>query len=193
MSIILASKSVARQNMLRASGIDFKSIPADINEAAYKNSGGAPEAITKELATQKALHVAAQNPEALVVGSDQILECEGALLSKAQNQNEASDKLKTLRGKTHHLISAVCVARDDKILWQTMQKAALTMHNFDNEFLENYLDKAGEALTRSVGAYELESIGVNLFETIEGDYFTILGMPLLPLLTYLRDEQGVSP
>ena len=144
------------------------------------------------LAHEKALQIARNAPDALVIGSDQILESEGRLLNKAANENEARNKLKNLRGKIHHLFSAVAVAKNEKILWSHTGRADLTMHDISDEFLNSYIGKAGAALTRSVGAYELESHGVNLFENIEGDYFTILGMPLLPLLTYLRREQGIG-
>ena len=196
MTLILASQSVARKNMLDAAGVSYTALPADLDEDSItKNEtkkGEAPQSIALTLATAKASAIAKENPDALVIGSDQILECDGKMLSKAANENQAREKLKSLRGKTHHLISAVCVAKGDSILWQAVQTANLTMHDFDDAFLDDYIKKAGIALTRSVGAYELESLGVNLFEKIEGDYFTILGMPLLPLLTYLRDEQGTS-
>lgn len=190
--LILASKSSARQNMLRAAGLEFEIRPAEIDESVAQSSNAPPSEVAQELARAKALHVAAGHPDALVIGSDQILECEGQILTKAANKDEAREKLKTLRGKTHSLISAVTLAKNDEILWQQTGNAFLTMHNFNDDFLESYIERAGEALTRSVGAYELESTGVQLFETIKGDYFTILGMPLLPLLTYLRTQQGIG-
>jgi len=189
--LILASKSVARQNMLRAAGLDFDAHPADIDESLIQNANFSAFETAQSLASEKALKVAEKFPDRLVIGSDQILACESKMLHKASSIDEASEKLKILRGKSHQLISAISVVRGDKVLWQEAQTASLTMHNFSDEFLANYLNKAGEALTRSVGAYELESIGVQLFDKIEGDYFTILGMPLLPLLTYLRQEQGL--
>ena len=192
MTLILASGSLARQNMLRAAGLEFETYPADIDEEIRQISGSPPLDIALSLACEKALHVSAKNPDTLVIGADQILQYEGKIMSKAANENEAREKLKTLRGKTHNLISAVAVAKNDKVLWKNTACAFLTMYNFDDEFLETYIEKAGAALTRSVGAYELESIGVQLFENIEGDYFTILGMPLLPLLTYLRQEHGIE-
>lgn len=192
MKLVLASKSVARINMLKSAGLQFETHPADIDEAPLQNSSHGPSEIAEKLAAQKALNVSALFPDAFVIGADQVLECGGKLLHKALNENEAREKLKTLRGKTHQLISAVCVAQGDKILWQTRQSASLTMHAFDDDFLERYIECAGEALTRSVGAYELESLGVRLFETVQGDYFTILGMPLLPLLKYLQSEQGLK-
>lgn len=192
MKIILASKSKARATMLKNAGIEFEIRPADIDETKEQQSGASPMDIAQNLAAQKALAVAKNADDALVIGADQILVCEGGLLTKAASKDEAREKLKTLRGKTHQLISAVSVAKGDKILWGTAQAAFLTMHDFDDDFLQEYLEEAGEALTRSVGAYELESSGVHLFENIEGDYFTILGMPLLHVLTYLRNEHGIG-
>ena len=196
MTLILASQSVARKNMLDAAKVKYTAIPADLDEDSITDEavkgGKTPAQIASILASEKAKHIAKDHADALVIGSDQILECEGSMLTKASDENEAREKLKSLRGKTHHLISAVCVARGSQSLWQETQTANLTMHNFDDAFLDKYIVDAGIALTRSVGAYELESLGVNLFEKIEGDYFTILGMPLLPLLSYLRDEQGIS-
>lgn len=191
MKLVLASKSIARINMLKAAGLEFEAIPADIDESLEQQAGSDPQDIAQNLAAQKALAVAAKT-DALVIGADQVLELEGEILTKAENEDQAREKLKTLRGKTHHLISAVCVAKDGKVLWQQSQTASLKMAAFDDAFLQSYLEKAGPALTRSVGAYELESLGVRLFEEVKGDYFTILGMPLLPLLTYLKNEQGLS-
>ncbi|HOO82098.1 MAG TPA: Maf family nucleotide pyrophosphatase [Alphaproteobacteria bacterium] len=196
MTLILASQSKARQDMLHAAGLDFEISSADLDENAImiaaRQDGKNPDEIAELLATEKARSVSAQTPGTLVIGSDQVLECEGQMLSKAANQNEAREKLKSLRGKTHCLISAVSVVQNEKILWKTVQSAELTMHDFDDNFLQQYMECAGEALTRSVGAYELESLGAQLFDKIEGDYFTILGMPLLPLLKYLRENQGIG-
>ncbi len=196
MKLILASKSVTRQNMLRATGLDFEAFPADLDEDSIKKeqlkTEASPQDIARILACEKALLIANKFPDALVIGSDQILQYEDKIMDKAANIEEAREKLTILRGKTHNLISAVTVVKNDEILWQDVQSAFLTMHDFNDQFLEAYIEEAGEALTRSVGAYELESIGAQLFESIEGDYFTILGMPLLPLLTYLRQEQGIG-
>lgn len=192
MKLILASKSISRANMLHATGVEFEAQPADIDETAVQNADATPQEIAETLAAQKALSVSVKNAGTLVIGSDQVLECAGKLLNKAANENEARQKLQTLRGKTHHLVSSVCVAKDNQVLWQTTQSATLTMHDFDDAFLQSYIEKAGEALTRSVGAYELEALGAHLFEKIEGDFFTILGMPLLPLLEYLHTQHGLK-
>lgn len=193
MTLILASKSHARQSMLKNAGLAFQAIPADIDEAALKtqNADVTPKELAALLAEEKALHISKQNTDAIVIGSDQILECEGEILSKAEDEAAAKEKLLNLRGKTHHLISAVSIAKAGQTLWQHSDIAMLTMQDFDETFLQAYCAKAGDALTHNVGAYAVEGIGVHLFESIEGDYFTILGMPLLPLLTVLRKDYGV--
>lgn len=193
--LILASGSKARQEMLTRAGLKFKAIPADIDEkallAALKNKLP-PAEIAAALAQEKAKFVTAQNPGAYVVGADQILVFKGKIFSKAATKEEARASLQKLRGQTHHLISAVCVAKDGEILWDFADSAALAMRNFDDDFLDAYCAQAGEALTKTVGAYELEGRGASLFEKTEGDFFTILGLPLLPLLGFLLQE-GVVP
>lgn len=185
-TIILASASKARAEMLRGAGIDFEIRPAGLDEAALRDQGA------QALADAKALQIARQNSGALVIGADQILTLDGEILSKARDKEEARTKLQKLKGKTHHLTAAISVAQGETILWQACDRATLTMRDFDDEFLERYMKRAGEALTASVGAYWLEDVGAWLFEKIEGDYFTILGMPLLPLLQFLR-ERGAGP
>lgn len=193
MELILASGSRARQNMLKSAGIRFAVMPADLNEQAIIDSHGDNDSdYAAVLAAAKAQHVAQKNPDDLVIGSDQILLCEGRVLSKAKSISEAREKLKFLRGKTHFLTSAVAVAMGDEVLWSYSATAHLRMHNFDDAFLDSYCDNAGDALTACVGAYEFEGLGAQLFEEIEGDYFTILGMPLLALLNYLRDVHNIG-
>lgn len=196
MDLVLASGSNARADMLTNAGVTFTICPADIDERVveqnYLETGGAVEKLSALLAIEKAKEVAKTYPDYLVIGSDQILECNGQKFDKAFDKEDAKDKLRFLRGKTHKLISGVAIVQNDQVLWQAQQEALLTMHNFDDEFLERYCAAAGDALTKSVGAYQLESAGIHLFEKIEGDYFTILGMPLLKLLKYLRDKQGLS-
>lgn len=207
-SIILASQSVARTRMLEAAGINFTSMPAHIEEQKIMQEmldKASPQEqktteyiaqIALELAAQKAQHVSKSHSDLtldkLVIGSDQILECEGEIFSKADSADEAKENLKKLRGKTHRLLSAVVVFKNNKNIWQHYEYAELTMHDFDDEYLQNYIDKAGIALTRAVGGYELETLGSWLFEDIQGDYFTILGMPLLALLTMLQKNEGYS-
>lgn len=193
-SLVLASQSQARQNMLRSCGLEFEAYPADLDEQALiRDSHSDNDShIAARLAAAKAEAISAKFPDALVIGSDQILECDGQILSKAADKNEAREKLIFLRGKTHRLISAVALAKGSEVIWQHSDQVSLTMHNFDDAFLDSYIDNAGDALTACVGAYEFEGLGAQLFEKIEGDYFTILGMPLLPLLNYLRSEHGVG-
>ena len=195
--LVLASQSMARRKMLEDVGLFFSLIPADLDEEKivrdFQAQKIAPGGIALELSQQKALKVAESKSEALVIGADQILEFEGQLLSKAKSFEEARERLKSMRGKTHKLISAVSVVKGKDVLWQSMDEAILTMHDFDDEFLEVYCARAGEALMRAVGGYELESYGAWLFSAVQGSFFTVLGLPLLPLLTYLRDEQGITP
>ena len=187
-SIILASKSASRQQMLNNIGLKFKAIPADIDERSIEEKlESNPQKITKELARQKALAVAAQEKNALVIGSDSIVELDGKVLHKAANKEEALEKLLALSGKTHSLISSVAVVQGRMVLWDTVETAKLTMRKFDENFARTYLNQIGDAATNCVGAYQLEALGPWLFEKIEGDYFTILGMPLVKLLSYLQD------
>jgi septum formation protein len=190
-SFILASGSFARQGMLKNAGFVFDTVSTDFDEDAIKNSfetSGNFEALAQELAKQKALHVSTINTDQYVIGSDQLLVFNGAILSKAKDTGQAREKLKKLRGHPHALISSVCVTKGDEILFQNTDTAHLTMRDFDDDFLERYCDGAGDIITQCVGAYALESTGIQLFSEIKGDYFTILGMPLLPLVSYLQSE-----
>ncbi|MFN3700796.1 MAG: Maf family protein [Alphaproteobacteria bacterium] len=197
--VILASKSAARRQMLEQVGLVFDSIPAQIDERAiearFENSApaatanlSAPEALSQELARQKALFVAKDNPQALVIGSDSVVALGDEILHKAQNMDEAFAKLQRLSGQTHRLISSVAVARGQVVLWSKIETASLTMRQFDAAFLQRYLRRVGpKAALSCVGAYKLEAEGAWLFSEIKGDYHTILGMPLIPLLNYLQD------
>lgn len=192
--LILASGSRARKDMLTAAGLTFEIIPADIDEdgitSTLQTESACVEAadIARVLAGEKALAVARQNPGALVIGSDQVLSVGQRKISKAQTMAEARETLDILRGRTHELVSAVALARDNELLWQTVDSADLTMRDFGDEFLGHYLNCAGERILKSVGCYEIEGAGVQLFEHIDGDHFTIMGMPLLPLLNELRQR-----
>ena len=196
--IILASGSAARSSMLMASGVPFEVLPADINEAqirrALMGESDYAEAadVAGVLAMEKALLVSRAHPKAYVIGSDQVLAQGRRMFSKTSSLDEARRVLRQLRGSTHELVSAVALARGGDVLWQTFDSAQMTMRNFSDAFLETYLAQAGNAILKSVGCYELEGFGIQLFERIEGDYFTILGMPLLPLLTELRTRDLVA-
>ena len=189
--LILASQSRARQMLLGNAGIAFEAVPADIDErAVQKNSGlTSPGEIAGLLAREKALFVSSKNPGRYVVGADQTLALGERLFSKPSGKAHAADQLRALAGSSHELHSAVTVARDDKIVFADVSLARMTMRPLSESEIAFYLDAAGEAVTTSVGAYQLEGLGVHLFERIEGDHFTILGLPLLPLLAFLRREQ----
>ena len=195
--LILASQSKARKALLKNAGLRVATQPANIDEdfltRTFLKQKKSPAYIARALAKSKALAVAQTNPGALVIGADQVLHCDGRLFSKAPNKKQALEKLGKLAGRTHHLVSAVCVARDDKILWCAHDTVSLSMKKLSSMQMRAYADKAGPALTRAVGAYELESHGAWLFDHIQGDYFTVLGLPLLPLLTYLSEEHGIEP
>jgi septum formation protein len=188
--LILASQSPARKMLLANAGISFKAVPADIDErSVQKNSGlSAPGEIAGLLAREKACFVSSKNPGRYVVGADQTLALGSRLFSKPAGRAQAADQLRLVAGGTHELHSAVAVARDGKIVFSDVSVARMTMRRLEESEIEAYLDQAGQAVTTSVGAYQLEGLGVHLFERIEGDHFTILGLPLLPLLAFLRGE-----
>ena len=189
--MILASQSRARQMLLANAGIAFEAIPADIDERAVQETSGlsTPSEIAALLAREKALAVSRARPGSIVIGADQTLALEKRLFTKPADRAQALVQLGALAGRSHELHSAVAVARDGKIVFETVAVARLTMRRLSEAAIAAYLDEAGEAVvTSSVGAYQLEGLGVHLFERIEGDHFTILGLPLLPLLDYLRSQ-----
>jgi septum formation protein len=190
-SLILASQSRARKMLLTNAGIGFETVPADIDERAVQQTSGlaAPADIAALLAREKALFVSSRQPGKYVIGADQTLAVGDRLFSKPAGRAQAAEQLCALAGRVHELHSAVAVARDGKILFADVAIAHMTMRPLDEAGIDAYLDAAGEAVTSSVGAYQLEGLGVHLFERIEGDHFTILGLPLLPLLAFLRSER----
>lgn len=196
--LILASGSAARRALLEAAGLTFDVVPADIDEAAireaiFEKTAGAEGAdIASVLAAEKARVVSVAHPDALVVGADQVLALGGKIFSKPGSVAEARAHLVMLRGRTHDLISAVAIARNGDVHWQTTATAGMTVRDFSDEFLGVYLERMGDRVLSSVGCYEFEGLGVQLFERIEGDYFTILGIPLLPLLARLREEEMIT-
>jgi septum formation protein len=189
--LILASQSRARQTLLANAGIRFEAVPADIDERAVQQTSGlsAPGEIAGLLAREKALWVSARHSGKYVVGADQTLALGNRLFSKPAGRAEAAGQLRDLAGHSHELHSAVAVANDGKILFESTAVAGMTMRQLGGAEIRAYLDEAGEAVTSSVGAYQLEGLGVHLFERIDGDHFTILGLPLLPLLAFLRSQR----
>ncbi len=190
--LLLASKSATRRGLLTAAAIPFENRDAAVDERAIeaplREAGAGGAAIALHLARKKALAVSAGAPGRLVLGADQILSCGERLFSKPANRAAAGAQLAALSGKTHELHSALCVAREDKILFEAAPVSRLTMRPLSPAFIKTYLDAAGDAVLGSVGAYQLEGLGVHLFERIEGDHSVILGLPLLPLLAFLRAE-----
>jgi septum formation protein len=190
-SLILASQSRARQMLLADAGLTFETVPAEIDERAIQQASGlsAPADIAALLAREKSLFVSTRRPGRYVIGADQTLALGMRLLSKPAGRAQAAEQLHALAGKSHELYSAVAVARDGKILFEKVVIARMTMRPLIETEIDAYLDAAGAAVTSSVGAYQLEGLGVHLFDRIEGDHFTILGLPLLPLLAFLRSER----
>ena len=192
--VVLASASPVRAALLRAAGIPLLIDAAAIDEAEVKASlraeGAGPAAVAEALAEMKAQRVARRHAGHLVIGADQVLECEGTLFDKPADLAAARRQLLALRGHPHQLMSAVVLVRDGQRVWHHTDRAQLTMREFSAAFLDRYLETAGAAALSSVGAYQWEGVGAQLFAGIEGDYFTILGLPLLPLLDVLR-EHGV--
>jgi septum formation protein len=189
--LILASQSRARQMLLANAGIDFEAVAAEIDERAVQQASGlsAPDEIAALLAREKAVSVSLRQPDKYIVGADQTLALGKRLFSKPAGRAQAAEQLRELAGHSHELHSAVAVARDGKILFACATTARMTMRRLGEAEIEAYLDEAGEAVTSSVGAYQLEGLGVHLFERIEGDHFTILGLPLMQLLGFLRSER----
>ena len=192
--LILASQSRARQALLINAGLAFEAIPADIDERKIQHESGLlePDKIALLLAREKAIAVSSAHPAQMVIGADQTLALGSQLFTKPAGRTQAADQLRALAGKTHELHSAIAVARNGKILFETVSVARMTMRQMTEAEIGAYLDAAGEAVTTSVGAYQLEGLGVHLFERIEGDHFTILGLPLLPLLAFLRSEKQLA-
>ncbi|MCA1456378.1 septum formation protein Maf [Bradyrhizobium sp. BRP22] len=188
--LVLASQSSARKMLLANAGLAFEALPADIDERAIQEHSGlsAPAEIASRLAREKALFVSAQRPRRFVIGADQTLALHDRLFSKPTSRDQAARQLRALAGRVHELHSAVAVARDGKILFADTSVARMSMRPLSEDEIDAYLDQAGEAVTTSVGAYQLEGLGAHLFERIDGDHFTILGLPLLSLLAFLRSE-----
>jgi len=192
--IILASGSRARREMLQGAGLSFTVKTADVDEdairaALYDENGKAtvdPADVAEILAIAKAEAVSRLNPDAFIIGGDQVLSFDDEILTKPKNESAARRQLVSFRGKVHALHSAVALAHQGETLWSTIDTAEMYVRDFSDAFLDDYMRRAGRTVLDSVGAYLLEGLGIQIFDSIEGDYFTVLGMPLMPLLVELR-------
>lgn len=188
--VILASASVTRKAMLENAGLEVHAEAAAVDEEEVKHSckaaGLKVEEVAEALAELKAQKIARRYPGTYVIGADQMLECGGAWFDKPVGRDGARDQLRRLSGKTHRLVSAAVVFHNGARVWHTVDHATLTMRPLGDDFLERYLDAVGERAYGSVGGYQLEGLGAQLFTQVTGDFFTILGLPLLPLLGFLR-------
>jgi septum formation protein len=194
LDIILASTSKVRRNILRNAGIEFSVVDSELDETAAKNSMPKlpPRNLALELAKLKSRKVSIQNPKATVIGADQVLGFKDQIFNKPDSRADAEKQLSMLRYATHTLYSAISCTVAGAELWNHCSEARLTMRDFTPEFLSSYLSSNPENYLSSVGAYKLEETGIQLFEKIEGDYFTILGLPILPLLKFLRDREIIQ-
>lgn len=195
--LVLASASTTRARLLAAAGLKPTIEPADIDEvpikAACKADGNDAGACAVKLAEAKAQRVASRMPGALVLGADQILVCDGQWFDKPLDRAAARAQLVALRGKRHVLATAAVLVKNGAVIWHALEQPTLTMRRFSDEFLDAYLATAGDAVLMSVGAYQLEGVGIQLMAAVEGDHFAILGLPLLPLLDFLRDSGLLRP
>jgi len=194
--IVLASASPTRVAILARAGLPVTADPAGIDEAEikarFRQEGATAAACAEALAEAKAMRVAARHSGALVIGADQMLDCGGTWLDKPRDLAEARRQLALLRGQTHELPTAVTVVCDGVRLWQMLDRPRLVMRDFSDHFLGDYIVAAGEEILDAVGAYQIEGRGAQLFQRIEGDFFSILGLPLLPLLAFLRSHGAVT-
>jgi septum formation protein len=194
--LLLASASAARARLLAAAGLVFRTEPALVDEASLKQAcraaGRSPVECALALAEAKARQAASRHRLALVIGADQLLVCDGAWFDKPPTLKDARAQLRALRARAHELVTAVCVVRGAARLWQAVSRPSLTMRAYSDAFLDDYLAAEGAQVLGSVGAYRLEGRGLQLFERVEGDYFAILGLPLVELLGFLRDYGAIG-
>ena len=194
--LILASASIARARMLTAAGLGVTTEPARIDEETLRQSltaeGLSPRDLVDRLAEAKALKVSARRPDRAVLGCDQILELGGAVLSKPVSRDDAVSQLRRLSGRSHHLWSAAVVALGGRAVWRHIGEASLTIHHLTDPEIDGYLTRCWPGVGDSVGAYKIEEEGARLMSAVSGDHFTILGLPLIPLLTWLRDRGDIA-
>ncbi len=193
MSLILASASTSRATMLRNAGLDFDVKPARVDEEeiklSLKSDGASLRDAATALAELKAHRISTAEPADFIIAADSMVACDSRWYDKPTDMSHAREQLQSLRGKTHELVSAVALARGGSVIWRHAETARLTMRDFSDGFLDAYLAQAGEAVLSCVGCYQLEGLGAQLFSRIQGDHFTILGLPLLPLLDILRENK----
>jgi septum formation protein len=192
MTLVLASASQTRQAMLRAAGVAFTISPADLDEASLMRgliaNGAEAGVVAATLAQQKAIAVSRHAPHQTVLGGDSVLALGGEILGKSQDMAALKRLLLKMSGQTHHLVSSAALARDGHVFWHHTAQSRMTVRHLSESFIDDYLAREGAALLGSVGGYRFEGLGVQLFESVEGDYFSILGMPLLPVLGELRAQ-----
>lgn len=195
-ALILASASISRKRLLADAGITAETDPADIDESVIKQEcrkNNRPSAeCAARLAEAKARAVAARHRDDFVIGADQMLDCNGEWFDKPGDVAEAREQLQKLRGRTHELVTAATIVRNNEQLWQAIARPRVTMRAFSDAFLDNYLESVGDRVLKTVGCYELERLGAQLMEKVEGDYFAILGLPLLPLMHFLRGAGALA-
>ncbi len=194
--ITLASSSAIRAQMLRNAGLAFDVLPGRIDEEAVRQSllaeGGSARDLADTLAEMKAQKISGRDPRTLVIGADQVLECEGRVFSKPDTREAALSQLRSLSGKTHRLHAAAVVCENGQPIWRQVGTVSLTMHDHSEDYLEDYLNRNWDSIRHAVGCYKIEEEGVRLFARIEGDFFHILGLPLIELLTWLRFRGDIA-